>query len=343
MADRYLKYLSVKSNIIIIIIGFLIDEISALSICPTAVWALNATTVVGSIGTLVKTPVTIIVDNNSNIYVADTGNYRVLLLPTNSTTGILKINGSFGTGLNQFSSMTDMRMDANGNIYILDGTLSRVTKWTPGSTSGILVAGGGSFNDYFDGHVDIMGQSGGMFIEPQSLFIWIADTNNSRIVKWVNSSTALTVVYGSYGRNSNQFISPTGLFVDTAAENTLYVVDFGNHRIQMWLPNATSGITVAGLTGYYGTGLNQLWYPSAVVVDSNQNMYITDMDNYRILQWKVGASFGMVIAGTALSTGLSPNLLGYPSTISFDPSGSLFVADTTNNRVQKFAIFCRKI
>ncbi|CAF1147652.1 unnamed protein product [Adineta steineri] len=310
---------------------------SALSICPTAVWSLNATTVAGSSEgipgstlTLLYTPITVIGDNSSNIYVADTGNYRVLQFPANSTTGILRINGSFGTGFNQFSAMTDMGMDANGNIYVLDGTLARVTKWTPGSTSGILAAGGGPFNDYFDGHVDSMSQPGGMFIEPQSMFIWITDTNNSRIVKWVNSSTALTVC-GSYGSNSNQFISPKGLFVDTTANNTLYVVDSGNHRVQMWLPGATSGITVAGITGYYGTGLNQLWNPLAVVVDSNQNMYIADVKNNRILQWKVGASFGVSIAGTILYN---------PSGISFDPNGSLFVADTNNNRVQRFAIYC---
>ncbi|CAF4184515.1 unnamed protein product, partial [Adineta steineri] len=164
----------------------------------------------------------------------------------------------------------------------------------------------------------------------QSLFIWIADTNNSRIVKWVNSSTALTVC-GSYGSNSNQFINPKGLFVDTVAGNTLYVVDTGNHRVQMWPPGATSGITVAGLTGYYGAGLNQLWNPLAIVVDSNQNMYIADVTNARILQWKVGASFGVNIEGlTAYGT----------SSITFDPNGSLFFADTNNNRVLRYAVSC---
>ncbi|CAF4098252.1 unnamed protein product, partial [Adineta steineri] len=327
MADRYLKYLSLKS---IIILAFLIDKMSAFSICPTAVWSLSGTTVTGSTGIRLKTPIAIIVDNSSNTYAADNTNYRVLQFPVNSTTGTLKINGSFGTGLNQFSAMTDMGMDANGNIYVLDGTLSRVTKWTPGSASGILVAGGGPFNDYFDGHVDTMSQPGGMFIEPQSLFIWIADTNNSRIVKWVNSSTALTVC-GSYGSNSNQFINPKGLFIDTTTGNTLYVVDSGNHRVQMWPPGATSGITVAGLTGYYGTGLNQLWNPLAIVVDSNQNMYIADVTNARILQWKVGASFGVKIEGiTAYGT----------SSITFDPNGSLFFADTNNNRVLRYAVSC---
>jgi hypothetical protein len=34
--------------------------------------------------------------------------------------------------------------------------------------------------------------------------------------------------------------------------------------------------------------------------------------------------------------------LSYPSSINFDSNGSLFIADTENNRIQKFAISCRK-
>ncbi|CAF0846828.1 unnamed protein product [Adineta steineri] len=345
MPDRYLKYLLLKS---IIVIAFLIDKISTLSICPTAVWSSTGKTVAGSSTgtagtTLIRldTPVAVIVDNNSNFYVADSGNYRVLLFPSNSTIGRMIINGSSGTGLNQFMEIDDIYIDANGNIYVLDGTLSRVTKWTPGSTSGIIVAGG-PFIDYFDGHMDIMGEVGRMFIEPQSSFIWIADSDNNRIVKWINSSTALTVC-GSYGTNSDQFNFPAALFVDTVAGNTLYVVDCWNQRIQMWLPGATSGLTVAGITSYYGTRLDQLWNPIAIVVDSNRNMFIVDFSNSRILKWKVGAIFGVNIAGTEPNGGISSSQLNTPGSISFSSNGTLYVADTYNNRIQRFTISCLPI
>jgi hypothetical protein len=109
----------------------------------------------------------------------------------------------------------------------------------------------------------------------------------------------------------------------------------------MWLPGATSGITVAGTTGDYGTGLNQLYYPSAVMVDNNQNMYILDYNNNRILQWTIGASSGIIIAGTGTS-GTQATQLDEPYNINFDSSGSLYVADTSNNRIQKYLISCRK-
>ncbi|CAF1058173.1 unnamed protein product [Adineta steineri] len=59
---------------------------SAFSICPTAVWSLSGTTVTGSSGIRLKTPIAIIVDNTSNIYAADSTNYRVLQFSANSTT-----------------------------------------------------------------------------------------------------------------------------------------------------------------------------------------------------------------------------------------------------------------
>jgi len=76
-----------------------------------AVWANNATTVAGSrIGspgsglTRLNAPIGVIVINNGSIYVADSGNFRVLRFPPNSVIGILVINSTSGTNLNQFSS-----------------------------------------------------------------------------------------------------------------------------------------------------------------------------------------------------------------------------------------------
>jgi DNA-binding beta-propeller fold protein YncE len=231
-------------------------------------------------------------------------------------------------------------MDMNGNIYIIDSDLARVTKWTPGSTSGILVAGGSAYIDYNSGNVDNMDGSSGMFIDPQTMIIWIADTNNHRIVKWINSSSATTVC-GSYGSQSNQFESPGGLFVDIDNGNILYVADTYNHRIQMWLPGSKSGITVAGITDYYGTRLDQLWIPMTLIIDTNSNMFIVDFGNSRILKWTVGASSGVIIAGRNPMGGVLPSELDYPSSISFNSNGSLFVSDTENNRIQMFSISCR--
>jgi sugar lactone lactonase YvrE len=229
-----------------------------------------------------------------------------------------------------------MGIDPKGSIYILDGNNGRVTKWMQRASSGTVVAGGNGIGSA----TNQLNSACGMFIDSNTSTIWIADQNNNRIVKW-SSPTTSVVVCGSYGSNNNQFMYPQGLFVDTSNSNTLYVADTYNHRIQLWLPGATSGITVAGITGYYGSGLNQLWFPTTLMVDNNQNMYILDFSNNRILQWTIGASSGMIIAGDG-TPGTQATQLDYPYNINFDSSGSLYVADTSNNRIQKYLISCRK-
>jgi sugar lactone lactonase YvrE len=227
-------------------------------------------------------------------------------------------------------------VDLSGNIYIVEGGNARVTKWTPGALSGILVAGGNGAGS----NANQLDYPEGMFIGLNSSIIWIADTGNNRIVRWESSSTGI-IVCGSYGSGANQFNSPYGLFVDESASNTLYVVDTYNHRIQMWLPGATNGTTVAGQTGVCGTGLNQLCYPSSVTKDIYGNIYIVDTSNNRIMQWMIGSASGVIIGGGS-THGALPNQLYTPYNAKLDPSGDVIVADSSNNRIQKFSVSCGK-
>ncbi len=88
---------------------FLIEKYLTLILCQTAIWQRNATTVAGSKGgtsgsssSKLNSPTDVYIDNNSNIYVLDANNYRVQRFPSNSTIATTVINGSSGTGLNQF-------------------------------------------------------------------------------------------------------------------------------------------------------------------------------------------------------------------------------------------------
>lgn len=79
-------------------------------------------------------------------------------------------------------------------------------------------------------------------------------------------------------------------------QNTLYIADTLNNRIQKFLRDAANGSTVAG-TGVNGTSSNQLSSPSGVLSEVNGNIHIADLGNHRILRWQNGASAGSTIAG----------------------------------------------
>ncbi len=209
-------------------------------------------------------------------------------------------------------------------------------KWIPGALVGSIVAGGNGGGS----GTNQLNLPDGLFLERTTSTVWIADTSNHRIVKWASPSSGV-VVCGSYGSGATQFNYPGGLFVDTSASNTLYVADTNNHRIQKWLSGYTSGTTVAGQTGVSGNGFNQLYFPEAVVVDTNGNIFISDASNNRIMRWAAGSNYGLPVAGGS-SSGSLPSLLNAPKGLRFDSNGDLVTADLNNNRVQMFPISCRE-
>ena len=152
----------------------------------------------------------------------------------------------------------------------------------------------------------------------------------------------------------------------------IYVVDGFNQRVQRWIPNASSGSTVAGqAAGTAGSGLSYLNYPTDVVLDSSGNMYVLDGGNSRVVYWAVAASAGVLVAGAGKKSSLllnriskikklrvinlihnawnyaqKPALGGYgsannqltgPLGISRDStSGTLYIADSGNHRVMSY-------
>ncbi|CAF4232624.1 unnamed protein product, partial [Rotaria magnacalcarata] len=64
-----------------------------------------------------------------------------------------------------------------------------------------------------------------------------------------------------------------------------------------------SGTTVAGQSNAAtGSALNFLNYPTDIALDASGNMYILDGGNNRVVYWAVGASVGVLIAGTGKNT-----------------------------------------
>ena len=70
------------------------------------------------------------------------------------------------------------------------------------------------------------------------------------------STTVAGSPLGTSGSTSALLSRPTNVFVD--GNGAIYVSDLSNYRVQKWLLNDTTGITVAG--GSSGTGLHQFNY-----------------------------------------------------------------------------------
>lgn len=140
------------------------------------------------------------------------------------------------------------------------------------------------------------------------------------------------------------FYSPWGITVDQISGN-MYVADVSNQAIRMITPSGNVTTLAGGggtwlrngrLPGYQdGQGTNAIFSgPSAVALDANGNVFVVDNGNNCIRMVSpngtvttVAGHDGFSGIGYVDSTGTSAKFI-YPSGISIDPSGNLYVGGT---------------
>ncbi|CAF1376998.1 unnamed protein product, partial [Didymodactylos carnosus] len=267
---------------------------------------------------LLNSPQGIFVDLNENdsLYVADRGNKRILKFKQGSIKGEVVVAESD----NSVFDPTNVYVDNEKNVYIGDEASGNIVKLVSNTNGSARVAGGSHKGDGLN-QLDGVG----IFIMDQNKNLYIADSHNHRIVKWepnAQSGILIAGVSGENGDDSHHLHNPQGIFVDSL-NDALYVADSGNHRIQKYHPvgsNMTAE-TVAG-NGTHGNSLFQLNKPVAVIVDGNENIYVAEMDNHRIVKWMAQnyTAGGTCIAGCSKWGG----------------------SDLQFNRIQKFEIIRNK-
>ena len=101
-----------------------------------------------------------------------------------------------------------------------------------------------------------------------------------------------------------------------------------------WMQN---GVTVAGGNGQ-GNDANQLNGPVGTYVDDDQNIYVADYYNHRIVKLKMNAKIGEVVAG-GQGQGNQNNQLIKPRDVILDQKNNcLIISDQGNQRVVRWSL-----
>ena len=109
-----------------------------------------------------------------------------------------------------------------------------------------------------------------------------------------------------------------------------FVLHMESHNIVRWKLGENHWTIVAGSTS------NLLRQPFGFSVDPMGNVYVCDSGNYRVQLFIAGRQNGTTIAGFTNRPGQNSTLLGFAYSLTLDNQLNLYVADTTNHRVQKF-------
>lgn len=265
---------------------FLSSEAIHLNSCAT--WNTTGVTVLGSnspgnSSNQLNLPDAIFVQKETNtLYVADTGNNRIqsLSLSGSSTTGV--------TIVSNIESASALYVDREGvNIYVALRYLDRLEKWTRNSKSGVTIGGQCK-------------QCAGVWVDAEQN-VYMTESGTHTVLQWSPKTNLTATIAGQTaieGQTADLLYFPTNIYVNQK-DNTLYIADTRNNRVQKWDKTAKQGVTVAGCqNGTSGYNASFLSTPLDVSVDDQSNVvYVADGDNNRIQKWLPNASSGTTIAG----------------------------------------------
>jgi len=148
-----------------------------------------------------------------------------------------------------------------------------------------------------------------------------------------------TLVAGGIGQGKGitQLFFPTGLYFDSSS-NSLVIANWGGSNIIRWTLGADHWILIAGtINGDTGSTSSLLNGPYNMVFDPMGNLYVADTGNHRIQLFIAGQKNATTIAGSTGNEGSTQGLLNNPYSLALDNQLNLYVADTFNNRIQRFS------
>ena len=119
--------------------------------------------------------------------------------------------------------------------------------------------------------------------------VYVSDSGNHRIVKWMVNATEGIVIFGGNGNGSrtDQLTTSGGIVLDE--NGTLYVADENNQRILSIVAGARNGTIIAGGHGQGGAA-NQLNNPISLAFNGQKDLYVSDSNNFRVQMFEVSKS-----------------------------------------------------
>ena len=317
---------------------------------------------------LLRDPVGVAVDGNGHLYIADADNRRIRrvdaftgTISTIAGTGEPGYSGDGGLATQaQLRYPQGVAVDGAGNLYIADSDNNRIRKVSAATGTISTIVGTGGWGYSGDGGLATQAE----LEYPSAVTVdgagnlYISDSRNNRIRKVDAATGIISTIAGAGERGYSgdgglaiqaQLSGPHGVAVD--AVGNVYITSYWNHRVRKVDAGTGTISTIVGTGGwgYSGDGglatQAQLRYPQAVTVDGAGNLYIADEGNHRVR--KVDAVTGTIstIAGTGEwgyggdGGPATQAQLRYPSAVTVDGIGNLYIADSGNHRIRKVSAF----
>ena len=306
----------------------------------------------GTATALLNAPSGIALDGAGTLYVADTANNTIRKVSTAGA--VTTVAGQAGRSSSVDGKGAAARFEepyavaTDGTyVYLADHTDHSIRKIAADGTVTTLAGKAGSF-----GSADGTGASA-RFFAPAGIAadsagtVYVADTTNATVRK-ISPAGVVTTLAGTAGSKGTtdgigaaaRFAAPSGVAVDSVGN--VYVVDSEASTLRKITPagvvSTLAGSAYSnGFTNATGTAA-RFSIPFDVAVDSSGNLFVTDRNNHSIRKVTplgvVSTLAGSGSMGYSNGNG-SAAQFKFPSGLTVDSLGHVYVADTDNQVIRK--------
>jgi sugar lactone lactonase YvrE len=300
----------------------------------------------------VHNPFGIDFDRAGNAYIVEmAGGERVLRIdPAGKLivlagTGEKGDSGDDGPALQaRFNGMHSLAVGPGDDLYLADTWNNRMRRIDPKTGRIFAFAGTGKRGFGGDGGPALQAEFGNVYcvaFDRPKENLFIADLDNHRIRAINLKSGKVTTIAGNGQRGvpmdgvkgtESPLVDPRAVAVDS--QGTVYILERSGHALRQV---DRDGIirTVAG-TGKKGSSDGEALHaalnePKHICVDSHENVLIADTDNHVIRKFLPKENKVVRIAGG----NTDEFKLNQPHGVQVDRSGTIYIADSLNNRVLK--------
>lgn len=254
--------------------------------------------------------------HRSLLYVADTGNSRVQVL---SRDGIFIKQITLMTKKDELKAPVSVAVDGQNKIHVLDSDANRVRIFDHDGNLLRQFGGKGRGTDGFNAPLGLALDGAGA--------VYVADTGNYKLKKF-DSEGKLLGSLGSEGDGPGQFREATGLAVDR--DGKAFVLDAGRHMLQVFAFEPGGAKPLSPLSPPVSVQLSKTISGEVNGLTVDKRAWALAGDSIIALGVHAGRTIG--------SRGSEPAMFKNPRGLTVDPSGKFWVADTGNDRLQKFSI-----